>query len=250
MKENKSDNVLDTGIQHSATSRKRRISSGRLHECLGYSYSTFYRRQRRLRDAVFSDWDFWKRYCSSSREDVARDNTVTLPSSSTVQGTVGLPSTSETVTVVSQIEENQLQVVPEKMTQKELVRKAIMELFLQNNVTGALAQNILDFMRKFIPHVPTTIRGLLKDSGMCVPRFLGRKGNLQCQLREFDTYENCKKGVELSRSNDQGTKRAGMDENTLPMPSKRPKRDVKKIEKNFLYNSMDIDEVASEAGCI
>nr|CAH8876413.1 unnamed protein product [Trichobilharzia regenti] len=105
MQENNSNNVLNTGIQHSTTSRKRRISSGRLHECLGYSYSTFYSRQKRLRDAAFSDWDLWKRYCSS-REEVARDNTVTLPSSSAVQGTVGLPSSSETVAVVSQIEEN------------------------------------------------------------------------------------------------------------------------------------------------
>nr|CAH8863298.1 unnamed protein product [Trichobilharzia regenti] len=105
MQENNSDNVLNTGIQHSTTSRKRRISSGRLHECLGYSYSTFYSRQKRLRDAAFSDWDLWKRYCSST-EEVARDNTVTIPSSSAVQGTAGSPSSSETVAVVSQIEEN------------------------------------------------------------------------------------------------------------------------------------------------
>nr|CAH8848041.1 unnamed protein product [Trichobilharzia regenti] len=82
------------------------------------------------------------------------------------------------------------------MTQGELVRKSIMELFLQNNVTGALAQNILDCIRKFNPHVPTTIRGLLKDSGMCVPRFLGQgvyyhiglKENLQRYLDSWVDY--------------------------------------------------------------
>ncbi|VDQ16336.1 unnamed protein product, partial [Trichobilharzia regenti] len=82
------------------------------------------------------------------------------------------------------------------MTQGELVRKSIMELFLQNNVTGALAQNILDCIRKFNPHVPTTIRGLLKDSGMCVPRFLeqgvyyhiGLKENLQPYLDSWVDY--------------------------------------------------------------
>nr|CAH8831138.1 unnamed protein product [Trichobilharzia regenti] len=55
------------------------------------------------------------------------------------------------------------------------------------------------------------------------------------QLQEFgklayfiitllDTYENCKKGIELMKSNDQGTRNVDMDDDTLPMPSKRPKR--------------------------
>nr|CAH8831135.1 unnamed protein product [Trichobilharzia regenti] len=70
------------------------------------------------------------------------------------------------------------------------------------------------------------------------------------QLQEFDTYENCKKGIELMKSNDQGTRNVDMDDDTLPMPSKRPKRDAKKNDKNFLYNSMDIEVAASEVGCI
>ncbi|CAH8858106.1 unnamed protein product [Trichobilharzia szidati] len=186
MQENSSDNVLDTGIQHHVASRKRRISSGRLYECLGYnSYSTFYRRQKRLRDAAFSDWDIWKRYCAS-RQDVPKDNTEPLVSSSTEQGTIeGITCTSEAVTDVSPTDENQLQVFRKKMTYKELLRKSLMKLFVSSNISVVFAQEILDCFRKFNPNVPTTVKDVLRDSGTCLPRFLRQDvSNHHLELKE------------------------------------------------------------------
>ncbi|VDQ16951.1 unnamed protein product [Trichobilharzia regenti] len=59
-----------------------------------------------------------------------------------------------------------------------------MKVFLRNNVTGAVVQDILDCMRTFNPRVLTTIRDVLKDSGMYVPRFLGQGVYYHIELKK------------------------------------------------------------------